>query len=110
MGSTGEGTPPGAPEGTAGRARGARAPQEYGPPESYRVRALLALGVAAIGVGAFVVGLREAVRRIPPDAEARAAVRGDSARRAKEADAARLRAARGGGGGRTQPAELPRLR
>jgi hypothetical protein len=110
MGSTTEG----APEGASGGAGRGREPREYGSPASYRVRALLALGVAAVGVGAFIVGIREAVRRIPPDAEARAAVRGDSARREREADAARLRAARGGAGagagGRTQPAELPRLR
>ncbi len=79
----------------------------YGPPESYRRGALLALGVAAIGVVAFVFGLREAVRRIPPDAEARAQVRGDSLRRVREAGATARPGQRGGG---IQPDELPRLR
>jgi hypothetical protein len=79
----------------------------YGPPESYRARALLALVVAVIGVGAFLVGLRAAVRRIPPDAEARAAVRRDSLLRVRGAGAT-ARPGRGGGG--AQPDELPRLR
>jgi hypothetical protein len=79
----------------------------YGPPESYRRRALVALGVAVLGVGAFLVGLREAVRRIPPDAEARAGARGDSLRRVRQAGAT---ARPGQGGGRAQPEELPRLR
>jgi hypothetical protein len=79
----------------------------YGPPESYRVRALLALVVAVVGVAAFLVGLRAAVRRIPPDAEARAAVRRDSLLRVRGAGAT-SRPGRGGGG--AQPDELPRLR
>jgi hypothetical protein len=79
----------------------------YGPPESYRARALLALVVAVIGVAAFLVGLRAAVRRIPPDAEARAAVRRDSLLRARGAGATARPGRRGGG---AQPDELPRLR
>jgi len=79
----------------------------YGPPESYRRRALLALVVAALGVAAFLVAMREAVRRIPPDAEARAAARADSARRARGAGATARPGVDGGG---AQPEELPRLR
>ena len=79
----------------------------YGPPESYRRRALLALGVGAVAVGAFVVGLREAVRRIPPNAEAAAAARGDSARRARAAEQAGRATGRGT---RAPNDEAPRLR
>ena len=95
------------------RANGAAAegeeppPPVYGPPESYRTRALVALAAAAIAVGGFLVGVRAAVRRIPPDAEARAAVRRDSLLRARGGGAT-ARPGRGGGG--AQPDELPRLR
>lgn len=105
------GTPYGTPAGQSGRS----APG-YGPPESYRRRALLALAVAVLGVAAFLVGMREAVRRIPSDAEARAAARADSARadsvrRVREAGAPARPGVRGGGpGGGTQAEELPRLR
>lgn len=92
--------------GAAGRSAG-RAEPTYGPPESYRRRALLALVVAALGVAAFLVGMREAVRRIPPDAEARAAARADSARRAPRA---RAPSRPGVGGGAAQPEALPRRR
>jgi hypothetical protein len=81
--------------------------REYGPPESYRLRALLALAVAVLGVGAFVVGVGHAVRRIPADAEARAGARRDSALRARGAGATARPGQRGGG---AQPEELPRLR
>lgn len=43
-------------------------------------RALLALGVAAIGTVAFVVGLRSALRRLPPERPAGAAAVVDTAR------------------------------
>ena len=80
-------------------------PREYGPPEAYRRRALVALAVAVVGIGAFVAGVRQAVGRVPPDAEARARARGDS-----------LRASRGGGvrqpgdGGGARGEDVPRLR
>jgi hypothetical protein len=96
-----------APAGPAARTVPERDAPVYGPPESYRIRALLALGVALVGVGAFLVGLRHAVDRIPPDAEARAAVRRDSLLRVRGAGAT---ARPGRGGGRAQPEELPRLR
>ena len=49
------------------------------PPVNGR-RALLALGVAAIGTVAFVVGLRSALRRLPPERPAGAAAVVDTAR------------------------------
>ena len=79
----------------------------YGPPESYRRRAVVALAAAMIGVGAFVVGMRAAVRHIPPDAEARAQVRRDSLLRTRDTGAG---ARPGTAGGGAQPEELPRLR
>lgn len=82
-------------------------PREYAPPEAYRRRALVALGVAALGVIALLVGVREAVRRIPPNAEAAAAARGDSARRAR-AGGATGRADRAGS--HATPDEASRLR
>ena len=81
-------------------------PREYGPPEAYRTRALLALAVAAIGVGALVFGAREAARRIPPDAEARARVRGDSIRAARQGRAPDGAAP----GGAARGEDVPRLR
>lgn len=83
-------------------------PPAYGAPEAYRRRAVAALVVAVLGIGAFVAGVRAAVRRIPPDAEARAAARGDSARREQAVEAARRREA-GGGGRRPAGADVPRL-
>ena len=79
----------------------------YGPPESYRTRALLALVVALIGVVAFVIGIRRAVRSIPVDAEAQAEVRRDSLLRLRSGGATTRPGVRGGG---VQPDELPRLR
>ena len=79
----------------------------YGPPESYRRGAVVALAAALIGVGAFLAGMRAAVRRIPPDAEARAQVRRDSLLRARDGGAG---ARPGTAGGGAQPDELPRLR
>ncbi len=43
-------------------------------------RALLALAVAAVGTVAFAVGLRSALRRLPPERPAGAAPAVDSAR------------------------------
>jgi hypothetical protein len=86
---------------------GTRADPTYGPPDSYRRGALAALVVAVVGVGAFLYGVRAAVQRIPPDAEARAAVRRDSLLRARGGGAT---ARPGQGGGGAQPDELPRLR
>jgi hypothetical protein len=83
------------------------APRDYGPPERHRRGALLALAVAAVGVGALVVGVREAVRRIPPDAEARAQARGDSIRAARQGSPAGR--GRGSGGG-PRGEDVPRLR
>jgi hypothetical protein len=57
-------------------------------------------------VSAFLFGVRSAVRRIPPDAEARAAARRDSLLRVRSGGAT----TRPGQGGRAQPDELPRLR
>lgn len=82
-------------------------PRAYDPPEAYRRGALVAIGVAAVGVAALLVGVREAVRRIPPNAEAAAAARGDSARRAQAAGAT---GRADGAGSRAAPDEAPRLR
>ena len=72
---------------------------EPAPTESAHGRgALIALGVAAIGTVAFAVGLRAALRHLPPERAAAAAV-ADSARRPRFAPPPP-----------NQPDEYPRLR
>ena len=69
-----------------------------------RTRALLAMAVALVATIAFVILFRRALDRMPPaTTAAQATARADSARAARNAPGDRP-------GGRTQPAELPRLR
>ena len=63
-------------------------PRDPLPPERTQARgALIALGVAAVGTVAFVVGLRSALRRMPPEPTPASmtadSVRRDSVRRSR---------------------------
>ncbi|GJG88389.1 hypothetical protein tb265_35700 [Gemmatimonadetes bacterium T265] len=62
-------------------------------------RALVALGVAAVGTVAFVVGLRSALRRLPPERRGDAPAVVDTSRTRRFAPPAP-----------NQPDEYPRLR
>lgn len=76
-----------------------------------RLKAYLALGVAAVAIVGFYVGMQEAMRRVPPDPTPAQA---DSIRRARAAEEGARRGAMSGApdapGARRQPSELPRLR
>lgn len=57
-------------------------PRDPPPAERTQARgALIALGVAAICLVGFVIGIRSAVRRMPPEPTAASAAAADSARR-----------------------------
>lgn len=89
---------------------GAATPADASGDRRTRRRALVSLAVAGVAIVAFLVGLQEAVRRIPPEmTEAQA----DSVRRARARQAQAERDRVNGPPPAyqvTQPEELPRLR